>query len=55
MKYTIHSILETTHATQAFYSSVILHATLQPEDQCPAQRVDYDRTNLLKNYSPKAV
>ena len=53
--YKNYSKLEREHATQSFYSSVILHATLQPEDECPAQRLDYDRTNLLQNHKPKAV
>ena len=32
----------------------MLHATVKPEDQCPVQRLDYDRTNLLKNHPPEA-
>ena len=50
----IHLNSETNHASQSFYSSVMLHATVKPEDQCPVQRLDYDRTNLLKNYPPEA-
>ena len=50
----IHLNSETNHATQYFYSSVMLHATVEPEDQCPVQRLDYDRTNLLKNHPPEA-
>ena len=50
----IHSNSETNLATQSFYSSVILHATVIPEDKCPVQRLDYDRTNLLKNHPPEA-
>ena len=50
----IHLNSETNHATQSFYSSVMLHATVEPEDQCPVQRLDYDRTNLLKNHPPEA-
>ena len=49
-----HSKLETTLATQAFYSSVQLHASTTPEDECPDQRLTYDRINLLKNYPPEA-
>ena len=50
----IHLNSETNHASQSFYSSVMLHATVEPEDQCPVQRLDYDRTNLLKNHPPEA-
>ena len=32
----------------------MLHATVKPEDECPIQRLDYDRTNLLKTHSPEA-
>ena len=39
---------------QSFYSSIMLHATVKPEDECPIQRLDYDRTNLLKNHPPEA-
>ena len=28
----------------------MLHATIKPGDECPIQRLDYDRTNLLKNH-----
>ena len=33
---------------------IMLHATVKPEDKCPIQRLDYDRTNLLKNHPPEA-
>ena len=39
---------------QSFYYSVMLHATVNLEDECPIQRLDYDRTNLLKNHPPEA-
>ena len=44
----------TSQATQFFYSSVFLHATVKPEDECPTQRLEYDRNNLLKNVPPEA-
>ena len=47
-----HLNSETNLATQSFYSSVVLHATVKPEEECPVQRLDYDRTNLLKNHPP---
>ena len=39
---------------QAFYTTVELHATSESEDKCPKQKLDYDRTNLLKNHEPQA-
>ena len=50
----IHSVQETIHETQSFYTNVELHATYESEDKCPKQRLDYDRTNLLKNHEPQA-
>ena len=49
----IHLNWYTNHATQSFYSSVMLHATVKPEDECTVQRLDYDRTNLLKTIHPR--